>query len=102
MRQWRQAVVWGCIGWFSSCPYYDLRSNTVPLAYGMTPDAVSAALNVPLVPVTGGKRSEVFYAERQSGMPWTTVFADDRQLWLQFRNGHLTGWKNNWSRPAWW
>jgi len=102
MRQWRQAVVWGCVGWFSTCSYYDLRSNAVPLAFGMTPDAVSAALNTPLVQVAGARRSEIFYAERQSSMPWTTVFPVDRQLWLQFRNGHLTGWKNDWTRPAWW
>lgn len=96
MRQLRQAVVWGCVGWLSTCPYYDLRSNALPLQFGMTPVAAATALNVPLVHVSGGKRSEILYAERPTTM--NVFFAYDGQLWLQFRNGRLTGWKNDWAR----
>jgi hypothetical protein len=97
--QFRKAVVWGCIGFFSTCSYSDLRSNAVPLAFGMTPEAAAVALEVPLARVTGRRGSEVYYAE------WTTLttglYARDRHLWLQFRNGRLTGWRNDWDRPAW-
>jgi hypothetical protein len=100
MRQFRQAVVWGCIGWISTCPYFDLRSNALPLAFGMTPDAAAAALEVPLARASGRRSSEIYYAE------WTTTpgwwFGHNQHLWLQFRNGRLTGWKNDWDRPSGW
>ncbi len=96
MRQLRQAMVWGCIGWFSACQYFDLRSNALPLEFGMTPEAAANALNVPLVHVSGTGRSEILYAEQPTSIPG--IFPPDRQLWLQFRNGHLTGWKNDWPR----
>jgi hypothetical protein len=100
MRQFRQAVVWGCIGWLSTCPYFDLRSNALPLAFGMTPDAAATALEVPIARASGRRSSEIYYAE------WTTApggwFGHDRHLWLQFRNGRLTGWKNDWDRPSAW
>ena len=99
MRQIRQAVMWGCIGWLSACPYYDLRSNVVPLEFGMTPEAVAAALNAPLAYVSGRRGSEIYYAERPSV---SGLYNYDRQLWLQFRKGHLTGWKNDWDRRPWW
>jgi hypothetical protein len=99
MRQIRQAVMWGCIGWLSACPYYDLRSNVVPLEFGMTPEAVAAALNAPLAYVSGRRGSEIYYAERPSV---SGLYNYDRQLWLQFRQGHLTGWKNDWDRRPWW
>jgi hypothetical protein len=97
-RQVRQAVVWGCLGWFSTCQYFDTRSNTIPLQFGMTPEAAATALDTPLNPVSGRRGSEVYYAERPNGMPGWYVY--DRQLWLEFRNGHLTGWRNDWRRPG--
>jgi hypothetical protein len=100
MRQFRQAVVWGCIGFFSSCPYFDLGSNALPLAFGMTPEAASAALELPLARVSGRRGSEIYYAERTTLT--TGFYARDRHLWLLFRNGRLTGWKNDWDRPAAW
>jgi hypothetical protein len=99
MRRVRQAVVWGCIGWTAACPYYDLRSNIVPLEFGMTPEAVAAALNAPLAYVSGRRGSEIFHAE----LPSISGFYNyDRKLWLQFRHGRLTGWKNDWERRSWW
>src|SRR5450755_4680843 len=97
MRQFRQAVVWGCIGFISTCAYSDLRQNAVPLAFGMTPEAAAAALELPLARVPG--RREIYYAEQTTLT--TGLYAHDRHLWLQFRNGRLTGWRNDWDRPAW-
>ena len=56
MRQWRQAVVWGCVAWFSNCPWNDVRTNAIPLEFGMTPDVVATALGVPIVHVSGRRR----------------------------------------------
>lgn len=96
MGQFRKAAVWGCIGWLASCPYFDLRSNAIPLAFGMTPEDVAVALNAPLEPVSGRRGSQVYYAK----LPWNpSAPVYDRELWLQFRNNRLTGWKNDWKRP---
>jgi hypothetical protein len=100
MRQIRQAAVWGCIGWISTCANLDPRSNAVPLAFGMTSDAAAAALNVPLARVSGRSGSEIYYAEPPVTIP--ALFQSyDRHLWLQFRRGRLTGWKNDWERRSW-
>jgi hypothetical protein len=97
--QWRRAIVWLCVGWFSSCPYFEPRSNALPLAFGMSPQEAQAALNVPLVPVPGRKGS-VYFTTRPSSIPG--FFPYENQLWLQFRGGRLTGWTKDWQHPAWW
>jgi len=103
MRQFRQAVVWGCIAWISSCPpQFGLRSNAVPLAFGMTPEVAANALESPLARVSGSRRSEIYYAERID-LVTGFIIQDRQRLWLQFRRGHLTGWKYDWDRPSgWW
>ena len=98
MRQVRQAVVWGCIGWISTCANFDLRSNAVPLSFGMTPDSAAAALEIPLARVSGRRGSEIYYAKQTTVT--TGWFARNHHLWLQFRNGHLTGWRNDWDQPS--
>jgi hypothetical protein len=100
MKPWRQAVIWGCLAWFSNCPWNDVRTDAIPLEFGMTPDVVATALGVPLVHVSGGAGNEVYYAERSTQIP--SLFTYDRTLWLQFRNGKLTGWKNDWKRAGPW
>jgi hypothetical protein len=99
-RHVQQGVVWICLGLFSSCPFFDMRSNTLPLQFGMTPDQAAAALDVPLTHVKGRDGSEIFYAQRTSAIP--SFFTDDRYLWLQFRRGRLTGWHNDWQRVGPW
>ena len=101
MRQFRQAVVWGCLGWISSCPQFGVRSNALPLAFGMTPEVAAVALGNPLTPVTGREDSEIYYAE---GIAVTTAFIvrERERLWLKFRHGRLTGWKYDWDRPMAW
>ncbi|HKD25579.1 MAG TPA: hypothetical protein VKC66_06645 [Xanthobacteraceae bacterium] len=101
MRQFRQAVVWGCLGVISTCPQFGVRSNALPLAFGMTPEAASAALENPLTPVVGRRGSEIYYAE---GISVATGFIirERERLWLQFRRGRLTGWRYDWDRPMAW
>jgi hypothetical protein len=98
--QWRQAAVWICVGWFSTCAYFDPGSNVRPLEYGMTPAIAAAALNTKLIPLSGRKGSEVFYAERPASIPGFFFYQD--QLWLEFRGGRLTGWTNDWRRKGGW
>jgi len=101
MRQFRQAVVWGCLGWISSCPQFGVRSNALPLAFGMTPEVAAAALEGPLARVSGGRDSDIYYAE---GISIATGFIirERERLWLQFRHRRLTGWKYDWDRPIAW
>jgi hypothetical protein len=98
MRQFRYAAAWGCVAWISACQHFDLRANAVPLAFGMKPDAAAAALETPLVRVSNRRGSAIYYAE--NAIAPTSLAPRDQQLWLQFRNGRLTGWKHDWGRPA--
>jgi hypothetical protein len=100
MGQWRQAVVWGCVAWFSNCPWNGVRTNVAPLEFGMTPEVVSTALGVPIVHVSGSSGNEIYYAEKPTLIP--SLFTSDNQLWLQFRNGKLTGWKSDYKRGGPW
>jgi len=101
MRHFRQAVVWGCLGWISTCPQFDVRSNAVPLAFGMTPDVAAAALGNPLTPVASRRGSDIYYAEGTS-VATGFIIRERERLWLQFRRGRLSGWKYDWDRPMAW
>jgi hypothetical protein len=57
-------------------------------------------LNTKLIPVSGRKGSEAYYAERPASIPGFFFYED--QLWLEFRGGRLTGWTNDWRRKGLW
>jgi hypothetical protein len=101
MRPLRQAIIWGCVGWISACPYFDVGSNALPLAFGMTPEVAAAALQSPLAPLSGRRNSEIYYTERAT-LVTGPILRDRERLWLQFRRGRLTGWKYDWNRPSAW
>lgn len=101
MQQFRQAVVWGCLGWISSCPQFGVRSNALPLAFGMTPEVAAVALGNPLTQVTGRRDSEIYYTEGTAVVTGFIVRERER-LWLEFRHRRLTGWKYDWDRPMAW
>jgi hypothetical protein len=78
-------VALACAGWLT-VPHAD-PPNTLPLAFGMTPQDAAAALGAPLAYHHGGPGNEVFSAIVEAPVPG-----------LQFRRGCLTGWKNDWRR----
>jgi hypothetical protein len=84
--------------WAAACGPYD--SNAWPLAFGMTPQQASAALGMPLTYSSGPRGSEIYLAGGSAGVPGR--FPVDAAIALQFRRGHLAGWKNNWSLPRPW
>jgi hypothetical protein len=89
----RRAVVTFSLCWFAWCgaPH----SNTLPLAFGMTPTEASLALGVPLVHLSGRRGgSEIFVATGDAGIPG--FYPSDYGVALQFRNNRLTGWKKDW------
>jgi hypothetical protein len=89
----RRAVVTFSLCWLAWCgaPH----SNTLPLAFGMTPTEASHALGVPLVHLSGRPGgSEILVATGGAGIPG--FYPSDYGVALQFRNNRLTGWKKDW------
>ena len=84
--------------WTAYCGPYD--STAWPLAFGMTPQEASSALGMPLTYHSGPPGSEIYLAGGSAGVPGR--FPVDAAISLQFRRGHLTGWKSNWSLPRPW
>ncbi len=84
----------------SAVPFTQTLSNNLPLAFGMTPDDASAALQVPLAYVRGRPGNEMFVAHRTQG--GSGYFPRDGLLYLQFRGHRLTGWKGDWERNWMW
>lgn len=70
-----------------------------PLAFGMSPDEVSAVLGVPLSYVRGSRGNELLLALPNVKGSALTIRSDG--LYLQFRRGRLSGWKGDWgtARP---
>jgi hypothetical protein len=89
------ASLWVCWAAYCAAP-----SNTSPLAFGMTPDEAATALGVPLVRYSDRHGSEIYLAWGRAKIPG--FYPTDSALALQFRKGHLTGWKPDWQlRRPW-
>jgi hypothetical protein len=80
-------------------PFTATLSNTTPLAFGMTVEEAAAALNAPMKYIRGTPGNEVFAAPRPAS---TGYFFHNDQLFLQFRNGRLAGWKGDWGKNWMW
>ena len=84
----------------SPTPFTTTLSNIMPLVFGMSPDEVTVALGAPLVYVDGPPGGEIYLTIRDVGGSGFTFRHDP--LYLQFRDGRLTGWKVDWSRNWIW
>ncbi|MCC6780318.1 MAG: hypothetical protein IT537_27395 [Hyphomicrobiales bacterium] len=80
--------------WLCFAAYCGTQTNTAPLAFGMTPEQAAAALGVPLALHSESGVSQIFLAFRPTGVPG--FYPVTSALALQFRRGHLTGWKKDW------
>jgi hypothetical protein len=80
-------------------PFTATLSNNVPLVYGMTVEEAATALNAPLKYIRGKPGDEVFAAPRFASAGY---FDRRDQLFLQFRQGRLTGWKGDWGKNWMW
>jgi hypothetical protein len=69
-------------------------ASGAPLAFGMSEQEASAALGVPLSRVRGRPGSDLLLALPNVKGSALTIRSD--ALYLQFRNGRLTGWKGDW------
>ena len=68
--------------------------NGVPLNFGMSPDEASQVLGVPLYFVRGRPGDELLVA--LPNVRGSALSSRSDGLYLQFRKGHLTGWKGDW------
>jgi hypothetical protein len=69
-------------------------SPGAPLTFGMSVDEASAALGVPLSYVRGRPGNELLLALPNVKGSALTIRSDG--LYLQFRQGRLSGWKGDW------
>lgn len=81
-------------------PFIDTLSNLTPLAFGMNVDETSRALGQPLQLVRGRPGNEIFLAFRNLG--GSGLIAHHDRLFLQFRKGRLTGWKEDYGQNWMW
>lgn len=75
-------------------------SNHVPLTFGMNPAEAAGALRTPLTYVRGRRGDEIYLAVSDIG--GSLFFPRRDHLYLQFRRGHLTGWKGDWNLNETW
>jgi hypothetical protein len=81
-------------------PFIASLSNLTPLAFGMTMDETSRALGQPLQLVSGRQGSETYLALRNLG--GSGLVSHHNRLFLQFRGGRLTGWKEDYGENWMW
>jgi hypothetical protein len=81
-------------------PFYATMSNHRPLVVGMDVEQVSAALKQPLQYVSGAPGNEIYLALRNLGGSGLINHHD--RLFLQFRNGRLAGWKEDYGKNWMW
>ena len=81
-------------------PFTARLSNHIPLEFGMGVTEVSAALRQPLQYVSGPPGGEIYLALRNQGGSGLINHHD--RLFLQFRNGRLAGWKEDYGRNWMW
>jgi hypothetical protein len=71
-----------------------LTPPNIPLAFGMTAEQASVALGVELLYVRGRPGDELLLA--LPNVKGATLAKRSDGLYLQFRHGHLSGWKGDW------
>jgi hypothetical protein len=71
-----------------------LTPPNIPIFFGMTPDQASQALGVQLFYVRGRPGDELLVA--LPNVKGATLASRSDGLYLQFRHGHLSGWKGDW------
>jgi len=81
-------------------PFYARLSNIRPLVFGMDVEQVSAALKQPLHYVSGPPGNEIYLALRNLG--GSGLINHHHRLFLQFRNGGLAGWKEDYGKNWMW
>jgi len=95
----RRIVTLLCIWWLAlGCA----RTASELLRFGMTPDEVTAAFGTSPSYVARGRDSEIYMVRQPAPIPGVYPPWVEERLYLQFRHGRLTGWKNEWDARKFW
>jgi len=81
-------------------PFTANLSNLTPLAFGMDVSETSHALQQPLQYVSGPPGNETYLALRNVG--GSGLIVHHNRLFLKFRHGRLTGWKEDYGSDWMW
>ncbi|WP_257167777.1 hypothetical protein [Bradyrhizobium sp. SRS-191] len=81
-------------------PFTATLSNVSPLAFGMDVGETSRVLEQPLVYLNGAPGNETFLALRDLG--GSGLVPQHHRLFLKFRKGRLTGWKEDYGTNWMW
>jgi hypothetical protein len=81
-------------------PFTATLSNNTPLAFGMDVSETSRALGQPLQRISGRPGNEIYLAFRNLGGSGLIPHHD--RLFLKFRKGRLTGWKEGYGENWMW
>jgi hypothetical protein len=81
-------------------PFTATLSNNAPLAFGMDVGETSRALEQPLQRVSGRPGGEIYLAFRNRG--GSGLIPHHHRLFLKFRKGRLTGWKEDYGENWMW
>ena len=79
---------------FAPARAQQLTPPNIPLAFGMTPEQAAVALGVELLYAGGRPGDELLLAV--PNVKGATLAKRSDGLYLQFRHGHLSGWKGDW------
>jgi hypothetical protein len=95
----RRIVTLFCIWWLAlGCA----RTASELLRFGMTTDEVTAIFGTSLNYVAHGRNSEIYVVRQPAPVPGVYPPWVEERLYLQFREGRLTGWKNEWDARKFW
>jgi hypothetical protein len=81
-------------------PFTATLSNLTPLAFGMDVGDTTRALAQPLIYLNGSPGNETFLALRNLG--GSGLVPQHHRLFLKFRRGRLTGWKEDYGTNWMW
>jgi hypothetical protein len=95
-----QAEPWATPWTAPRLPFNMTLSNTTPLAFGMGAAEAAQALGQPMRYVRGRPGNEIYLALRNLG--GSGLVPSRHRLFLQFRHGRLTGWKEDYGENWMW
>jgi hypothetical protein len=102
----RTILITGAI-WLAACgaqafagTWFSQARDNDPFVFGMSKDEVARVADAPLVYLSGSRGSERYLVERRATVPG--LYPVDTHIVLQFRRGHLTGWRRSWQMRHYW
>ena len=95
----RRIVTLLCVWWLAlGCA----RTPSELVYFGMTTDEAMAVFGTGLIYVAQRRDAEIYLVQAPAPIPGVYPPHVEERLYLQFRKGRLTGWKNEWEARKFW